>query len=72
MKHYHIDVVVTEEDLATIENEFRGYMESAEGFTVSIVPDKNVAPSPELEAVIRKMFYNLLITVGCRNFRIVN
>lgn len=69
MKHYHIDVVVNEDDIRVIKEQFNDFIEATDGFTVSIVPDNDEFPSEELDSVLKKMFIHLIMTINCGKFK---
>jgi len=73
MRHYHIDIIVNEDDIRTIKEEFNNFIHEAGGFSLVIRPDNDdVVPSPELETVLRKMFFHFLMTINFGSFKNVN
>lgn len=69
MRHYHIDIVVNEDEVKVLKEQLNDFIVESDGFAVTILHDGPVDPSPELEAVIAKMFFNLVMTVNFGNFR---
>jgi S-adenosylmethionine:diacylglycerol 3-amino-3-carboxypropyl transferase len=68
--HFHIDVVVTQEEVEIIKAEFEEYVEEAGGFSIHVMSDdEEVIPSAQLQAVLSKMYLHLLATIAFGKFQ---
>lgn len=71
--HFHLSIVVTQKEVEIIQAQFEEFVEEAGGFSVVIrSDDEEILPSPELEAVLSKMFLHLMATIAFSKFEGVN
>lgn len=73
MSHYHLEIIITKEEVEIIKNQFQEFIEEAGGMSVIVTADNtDIEPSVELEAVIQKIFFNILMTIHTGTFKGVN
>lgn len=72
MSHYHLEIIISKEEVEVIKKEFHQFIEDAGGFTFIVTPDNDVEPSVELEDTIRNIFFNILMTINTGQFKGVN
>lgn len=63
MNTYHLEIIISKEEVEIIKNQFRDYVEEAGGFAIYVASDNMAEPSEELECVIKKIFFNIMMTI---------
>lgn len=73
MSHYHLDIIISQEEVEIIKEQFKTFVEESGGMCVRVsAEDEDVEPSKELEEVICKIFFNLIMTLYSGKFKGVN
>ena len=66
---YHLEIIISKEEVEIIKEQFQDFIEDAGGFCVYIHAENEATePSEELENAIRKIFFNILMTINHGKF----
>lgn len=63
MSQYHLEIIISKEEVEVIKEQLHDYIEEAGGFAIYVASDNMAEPSEELECVIKKIFFNIMMTI---------
>jgi hypothetical protein len=69
---YTLDIIVSKEDVRVIKEHFSEFLESSDGFTITVHSDSGVECPHELNDVLKKLFFHFLMTIHFGQFKGVN